>query len=70
MNTCKKSPTGEHEWTYPRLEDSIDGKRIDQTTYCKLCLEKHDDSALPEQNKKSYGDGWFVSQENSHIGRH
>lgn len=40
---CKESPTGQHEWVYPRLEDSIDkdrSKEILTKPYCKLCLQE------------------------------
>jgi len=37
---CEKSPTGEHDFVYPRMEDSIDRDRGENLPepYCKYCL--------------------------------
>lgn len=37
---CVRSPTRDHEWVYPRLEDSIDKNRQEIEPYCKYCFEK------------------------------
>ncbi len=37
---CVRSPTRNHEWVYPRLEDSVDKNRSVIEPYCKHCFEK------------------------------
>ncbi len=37
---CIRSPTGKHEWVYPRLEDSIDRNRSIIEPYCNYCFQK------------------------------
>lgn len=37
---CIRSPAGNHELVYPRLEDSIDKNRPAIEPYCKYCFQK------------------------------
>ncbi len=45
---CQKSQTSKHEWIYPRLEDSIDKNRQNQT-YCKHCFIKNEENIVEEK---------------------
>lgn len=38
QNWCAKSRAHEHEWVYPRMEDSIDRQRNEVRTYCRFCF--------------------------------
>lgn len=47
---CKKSPTGQHELVYPRLEDSVDKDRRNEMStpiYCKFCLKQFGTMSQP-----------------------
>lgn len=59
FSECSKSPTGQHEWSEARLEDSIDKDRKKEVTssYCKYCYKSkkdYDDSKGDSQYQYLY----------------
>ena len=44
---CPKSPTGTHDWIYPRMEESLDKERKTILPYCKHCHTKQECSHSP-----------------------
>jgi hypothetical protein len=62
---CKKSPTGEHTWSEPRFEDSIDRDRgLSIKRYCILCYEiKLENTVLHELKQISEEDAKRLIQQ-------
>ena len=55
-NECARSPTKEHQWVYPILDDSIDKNRLVIEPYCKYCFVKIKTTQMKKRTCPSCGE--------------